>query len=330
MRLTFHVMSSPLGLLFLARTERGLRYLEFMDRKSLKRMIGAHEAEHPDAKWEPSLLELKRYVDQLDDYFSGNRTEFTAPLDPIGSEFQMQVWSVLRRIPYGETVSYAEIARQVGQPQAARAVGLANNQNPIAIVVPCHRVIGADGSMTGYGGGLPRKRWLLDHETRVAKPVGRTLDLFSPPAAVPLARREAEVAAIAKGAAVANARAAKSNLAEQERLAKIRAEQERVRIRAEQERLTKVRAQQERAAKARIEQERAAKARAEQERVSKAAAVLRSAATKTSTSKTGATVARSSATKSPAKVAPPDWTTMNRSQHQKRPIANVDWPEAKA
>ena len=187
MRLTYHVMSSPLGLLFLARTERGLRYLEFMDRKSLKRMIGAHEAEHPDAKWEPSLLELKKYVDQLDEYFSGNRTEFTAPLDPIGSAFQIQVWNVLRHIPFGETVSYAEVARQIGQPQAARAVGLANNQNPIAIVVPCHRVIGADGSMTGYGGGLPRKRWLLDHETRVAKPVGRTLDLFSPPAAVPLA-----------------------------------------------------------------------------------------------------------------------------------------------
>ncbi len=292
MRLTYHVMSSPLGLLFLARTERGLRYLEFMDRKSLKRMIGAHEAEHPDAKWEPSLLNLKKYVDQLDDYFSGNRTEFTVPLDPIGSEFQMQVWNVLRRIPYGETVSYAEIARQVGQPQAARAVGLANNQNPLAIVVACHRVIGADGSMTGYGGGLPRKRWLLDHEARVAKPVGRTLDLFSPPAAVPLARREAEVAAVAKGAAAANARAAKSNLAEQERLAKIRIGQERLaRFHAEQERLTKVRAQQERV-----------KARAEQERMSKAA-VLRSAATKTSTSKARAGVARSSATKNRAKVS---------------------------
>jgi len=228
MRLSYHVMSSPLGLLFLARTERGLRYLEFMDRKSLKRMIGAHEAELPDAKWEPSLLELKRYVDQLDEYFSGNRTEFTAPLDPTGSEFQMQVWNALRRIAYGETVSYAEIARQVGQPQAARAVGLANNQNPLAIVVPCHRVIGADGSMTGYGGGLPRKRWLLDHEARVAKPVGRTLNLFSPPAAVPLARREAEVAAIAKGAAAANARAARSSALEQERAAKVRVDRERM------------------------------------------------------------------------------------------------------
>jgi methylated-DNA-[protein]-cysteine S-methyltransferase len=292
MRLAYHVMSSPLGLLFLARTERGLRYLEFMDRKSLKRMISAHEAEHPGAKWEPSLLELKKYVDQLDDYFSGNRTEFTAPLDPIGSEFQMQVWSVLRRIPYGETVSYAEIARQIGQPQAARAVGLANNQNPLAIVVPCHRVIGADGSMTGYGGGLPRKRWLLDHETRVAKPVGRTLNLFSPPAAVPLARREAEVAAVAKGAAVANARAAKSLLAEQERQAKLRAERELVKMRAEEERREKVRA----------EQLRLAKARAEQERVSKAAALMRGAA-KSSTSRTGAGTARSSATKGRAKVS---------------------------
>src|SRR5690349_1408777 len=203
MRLAYHVMSSPLGLLFLARTERGLRYLEFMDRKSLKRMIGAHEAELAGARWEPSLLELKPWVDQLEEYFNATRSEFTLALDPAGSEFQLAVWAELKRIPFGETRSYLDVAKAVGQPKAARAVGLANNQNPIAIVVPCHRVIGADGKMVGYGGGVQRKRWLLDHEARIAQPVGRTLDLFSPPAAVPLAKREAAVAALVREASQA-------------------------------------------------------------------------------------------------------------------------------
>ncbi len=171
-------MSSPLGLLFLARAERGLRYLEFMDRKSLKRMIGAHADALPEASWTPSLLDLKPVVDELEAYFSGMRTEFTVPLDPAGSEFQFAVWSALRRIPYGETRAYGEIARAIGQPKASRAVGLANNQNPIAIIVPCHRVVGADGSLVGYGGGIARKRWLLDHEARFAQPLGRTGDLF--------------------------------------------------------------------------------------------------------------------------------------------------------
>ena len=172
-------MSSPVGLLFLARTERGLRYLEFMDRKSLKRMIASHEAENPATTWEPSLLDLKPYVDQLDQYFCGDRSEFTLPLDPIGSDFQREVWGALRAIPYGETRSYGALARAIGQPRSSRAVGLANHQNPIAIVVPCHRVIGANGKLVGFGGGLPRQRWLLDHESRFAQPVGRTGNLFA-------------------------------------------------------------------------------------------------------------------------------------------------------
>ncbi|HTM58091.1 MAG TPA: methylated-DNA--[protein]-cysteine S-methyltransferase [Candidatus Udaeobacter sp.] len=179
MRLAYHVMSSPVGLLFLARTERGLRYLEFMDRKSLKRMIASHEAENAGATWEPSLLDLKPYVDQLDQYFCGDRSEFTLPLDPVGSDFQREVWGALRGIPYGETRSYGALARAIGQPKSSRAVGLANHQNPIAIVVPCHRVIGANGKLVGFGGGLPRKKWLLDHEARFAQPVGRTGDLFT-------------------------------------------------------------------------------------------------------------------------------------------------------
>jgi len=167
-RIAYHMMASPVGLLFLARSERGLRYLEFMDRRSIKRMIAAHESETPGAKWEPSLLELKETVDQLDAFFNGMLREFDVPLDLAGSEFQLKVWKALSTIPYGETRTYGQIAKQVKQPRASRAVGLANNQNPIAIVVPCHRVIGADGSLTGYGGGIQRKAALLDLERRVA------------------------------------------------------------------------------------------------------------------------------------------------------------------
>ena len=188
MQIAYHVMSSPVGLLFLARTERGLRYLGFMERKSLKRMIARHADENPGALWRPSLLELKPVVDQLEAYFHGSRTDFTVPLDPVGSEFQLRVWRELCRIPYGRTRTYGEIASLIGQPRGARAVGLANNQNPIAIVVPCHRVIGADGGLVGYGGGMARKKWLLDNEARFAQPVGRTGDLFGTVAAPSPAR----------------------------------------------------------------------------------------------------------------------------------------------
>jgi len=169
----------PIGLLFLARTAQGLRYLEFMNRRSLKRMIADRAADVPDAVWEPSLLELKPVTEQLESYFLGTLRQFEVPLDPVGSEFQLKVWSALSRIPFGETRTYGEIAREVGQPKAARAVGLANHDNPIAIVVPCHRVIGANGRLTGYGGGLNRKRWLLEHEARHVQPETRPGDLFA-------------------------------------------------------------------------------------------------------------------------------------------------------
>ncbi len=109
----------------------------------------------------PLLLDAFR---QLDEYFSRNRREFDLPLAPVGTPFQREVWEALRRIPYGETATYKEIAAAVGRPAATRAVGMANHCNPIAIVVPCHRVIGADGSLTGYAGGLELKRRLLDLE----------------------------------------------------------------------------------------------------------------------------------------------------------------------
>ena len=105
--------------------------------------------------------------EQLDEYFAGTRTSFDLSLLLNGDAFQALVWAELQRIPYGETVSYGQIAREIGRPDAARAVGLANGRNPIAVIVPCHRVIGADGSLTGYGGGLERKRLLLDLEQGV-------------------------------------------------------------------------------------------------------------------------------------------------------------------
>jgi methylated-DNA-[protein]-cysteine S-methyltransferase len=165
-RLAYHVMSSPVGLLFIARTERGVRFLEFLDRRSLKRTFALHAEAVPEAQWVPSLLELKPVVDQLDAYFCGNRTDFDLPLDVQGSDFQRKVWRALCAIPFGKTRSYGQVAKAVGQPGAARAVGLAAHENPVAIVVPCHRVIGADGKLTGYAGGLPRKKKLLDLEAR--------------------------------------------------------------------------------------------------------------------------------------------------------------------
>ncbi|PZS27707.1 MAG: cysteine methyltransferase [Pseudonocardiales bacterium] len=103
-------------------------------------------------------------VDQLCEYFSGHRAEFSVPIAPIGTPFQRRVWAALREVPYGHTVSYRQLADQIGQPTAARAVGLANGRNPISIIIPCHRVLGSNGQLTGYGGGPERKQQLLDFE----------------------------------------------------------------------------------------------------------------------------------------------------------------------
>ena len=102
---------------------------------------------------------------QLAEYFAGRRRAFDLPLAPAGTPFQQQVWRQLLQIPFGSTCSYGALARAVGRPSASRAVGAANGRNPISIIIPCHRVIGSDGSLTGYGGGEPAKRWLLDHES---------------------------------------------------------------------------------------------------------------------------------------------------------------------
>ena len=117
--------------------------------------------------WQRDETALEQARAQLQAYFAGELRGFDLPLAADGTPFQQRVWRALCDSPYGETISYGELARRIGQPAASRAVGLANGQNPISIVVPCHRVIGANGALTGYGGGLERKRWLLEHERRV-------------------------------------------------------------------------------------------------------------------------------------------------------------------
>ncbi|MFL6247429.1 MAG: methylated-DNA--[protein]-cysteine S-methyltransferase [Thermoanaerobaculia bacterium] len=108
----------------------------------------------------------QRVVDQVHEYFAGKRQTFELELAPRGTPFQLAVWNALREIPYGDTISYAELARRIGKPAAVRAVGAANGANPIPVIIPCHRVIGSNGTLTGYGGGIERKQWLLAHEGR--------------------------------------------------------------------------------------------------------------------------------------------------------------------
>jgi methylated-DNA-[protein]-cysteine S-methyltransferase len=121
---------------------------------------------HPDWRHDPDAL--SEAATQLEEYFAGERTSFELDLAPAGTEFQQRVWAMLVDIPFGETTTYGTLADRLGNPRTVRAVGLANGRNPIAVIIPCHRVIGADGSLVGFGGGLERKRALLDHETAVA------------------------------------------------------------------------------------------------------------------------------------------------------------------
>jgi O-6-methylguanine DNA methyltransferase len=157
-------VSSPVGPLILGATREAVCLLEFADEDRLEQRLAdlrARCAAAADA--EPSAL-LDRLRVQLAEYFAGARREFDVPLVYGGSGFQRQVWAALCAIPYGQTWSYLEVARRLGDPLATRAVGAANGENPIAIVIPCHRVVNADGKLGGYGGGLWRKRILLDLE----------------------------------------------------------------------------------------------------------------------------------------------------------------------
>jgi methylated-DNA-[protein]-cysteine S-methyltransferase len=149
-------IDSPAGRLHLAATREGLTHLLFAGR-ARGRLPGG------DGSTAAARI-LGRVRRQLDEYFAGLRRAFDIPLAPRGTPFRMAVWTALRDIPYGETISYGELARRIGRARAVRAVGAANGANPISIIIPCHRVIGGDGSLTGYGGGLPAKRSLLKLE----------------------------------------------------------------------------------------------------------------------------------------------------------------------
>ncbi len=153
----YRTVDSPIGALALAGRGRALTNLRMLN-----------QTYEPDrGNWVRDDRAFPDAVDQLEAYFAGKRTDFDVELNLVGSEFQRRVWQALLTIPYGETRSYGQVAEQIGAAGAARAVGLANGHNPIAIIVPCHRVIGANGSLTGYGGGLDRKRSLLEMEKTV-------------------------------------------------------------------------------------------------------------------------------------------------------------------
>jgi methylated-DNA-[protein]-cysteine S-methyltransferase len=150
----YRVTGSPIGPLLLARDVEGLKEIRF----------GKGSAFEVPSGWTRNDAALDDVKTQLDEYFAGERTTFDLPLAPDGTAFQKRVWALLVSIPFGRTVSYMDVANMLGSPASVRAVGTANGANPIPIVIPCHRVIGSDGSLTGYGGGLDVKRRLLEHE----------------------------------------------------------------------------------------------------------------------------------------------------------------------
>jgi methylated-DNA-[protein]-cysteine S-methyltransferase len=161
------VVDSPVGPLTLVAAGGALVGLYMTGQRHLPPPeTFAEPADDPDGR------PFAEAAGQLREYFDGERTEFDLRLALDGTEFQKRVWAALQDIPYGRTVSYGQLADQIGQPTASRAVGLANGKNPVGIIVPCHRVVGADGDLTGYGGGIGRKRYLLAHEQRLS---GQTL-----------------------------------------------------------------------------------------------------------------------------------------------------------
>jgi methylated-DNA-[protein]-cysteine S-methyltransferase len=161
---SYRSIASPVGPLLLAADDAGLRLIEFhAPRHPMARPAEWREGDHP-------LLE--RACVQLQEYFDGRRRTFDLPLAPRGTPFQVQVWNALAGIGYGETLSYRQLATRVGRPTATRAVGAANGRNPLPIVLPCHRVIGADGALTGFGGGLPTKQFLLQLEGSLPRVAG--------------------------------------------------------------------------------------------------------------------------------------------------------------
>ena len=159
MTCAFTVMPSPVGDLKLVAGDAGLVAVLWPSDTAKRVRLGplTHSPQHP------LLIQADR---ELREYFAGRRTAFTIPLDLVGTPFQRQMWQALQAIPFGETRSYADLARQIGKPAACRAVGAANGRNPLSIIVPCHRAIGSNGALTGFAGGLDAKRYLLDHERK--------------------------------------------------------------------------------------------------------------------------------------------------------------------
>jgi AraC family transcriptional regulator of adaptative response/methylated-DNA-[protein]-cysteine methyltransferase len=165
--ITIARINTPLGPMIAGATDRGIILLEFTDRRMLESQINKLK-QYFQAEFVPGInVHLDALSNQLKEYFEGHRIEFDLALEFPGSEFQKKVWQQLQEIPAGSTRSYVRQARLCGNPNAARAVAKANGNNRIAIIIPCHRVIGSDGSMTGYGGGIWRKKWLLDHEMTI-------------------------------------------------------------------------------------------------------------------------------------------------------------------
>jgi methylated-DNA-[protein]-cysteine S-methyltransferase len=146
---SFACYESPIGLIEIGGTPDGITSLFFVEERRSE--VATNDV-------------CDEALKQISEYFVGSRQEFDLPVTLEGTEFQRRVWQELRSIPFGQTVSYGDLARSIGKPSAVRAVGAANGDNPVSIIVPCHRVIGSDGGLTGYGGGLPRKQWLLKHE----------------------------------------------------------------------------------------------------------------------------------------------------------------------
>jgi len=171
-RLTLDRIDAPIGPFLIATDDDGaLRAVDFWNDEPALRRLLARQYGPIAVEFGQAPAPIRR---AFDDYFGGDLAALDrVRVETVGTAFQRKVWDALRQIPVGETRSYGQLAAQIGAPKAMRAVGLANGQNPVAIVVPCHRVIGADGSLTGFGGGLPRKRWLLAHEGAAFKDGGK-------------------------------------------------------------------------------------------------------------------------------------------------------------
>ena len=156
---------TPLGPMVVGATNKAICLLEFADRRMLETQLKRVQKAYSTVFAPGSNELIEQTGGELQEYFAGERREFSVPFEAPGSEFQLQVWKRLQEIPYGETISYERLAKDIGRQGAQRAVGRANGDNRLAILIPCHRVIRSDGSLSGYGGGVWRKKWLLDHET---------------------------------------------------------------------------------------------------------------------------------------------------------------------